>query len=331
MLACLLTMGVLGAMPASATQPGPMEPATKRVRSEINLILELHDFLMVATEGEENQRPEYLTEINAYKQAREMITDPRAWRFVNDTIVEGPDTAAIAKRAQSPPASLSPADVEGVKKLLQALSDAWPRFEAQDLVAHRRALQVVLTSVLRRQFSGALEKRIMPAVYDKMRFKPIDAPVIVYPVVNAVEIGVSGKTSKGYYVVIPVSRRPNLRIIEMVVHEVTHVLDARQPTPSSSILARIRRAAARATPRIDDEVLEGFLHGLVAFNAGEMIRRFVRPDYRPLVDVSANLRSHIDAFRSAYEGPWIEYLDGKLSPEQVIEQMIAFLKPSGKS
>ncbi|HET9482020.1 MAG TPA: hypothetical protein VFP98_09720, partial [Candidatus Polarisedimenticolia bacterium] len=57
------------------------------------------------------------------------------------------------------------------------------------------------------------------------------------------------------------------------------------------------------------------------------IRRVARPGYRPLNFVSLELKEQALPFVPTYEGPWSNYLDGKLTREQAIEGMLGALVP----
>ncbi len=317
-IAALMVVPSLRAAGVSASAGPPP------IKTAISLPLELHNMLMVESSAADPTRPEYRTESRAYRQARELIKDRRAWRYINDAIVEGPDMDAIAARAATVPADLPGPEREAARKILEALGTAWPRFETGEATERNRSLQNVLVRVLRKQFGQSIEGRVMPPLYSAMGFRPLDAPITVYPVISALEVGVSGKTRAGYYLVVPVARRPNMMIIEGIIHELTHVIDANQPAGAHSVLARLREKGAGADPA----ELEAFMHGLVAWNAGEMIRRFVSPDYEPATTVSPSLATEIRTYLPTYEGPWSAYLDGKLSAEQAVTSMVASLKPA---
>jgi len=298
--------------------------APTHIKSMINLRLELHNFLMVESEASETSHPEYTTEINSYRQAREMARDLRVWRIINDALVVGPDMPAVVRRADTLPSDLPGPDREAARKVLGALGTAWSRFESHDATDRNRSLQNILVRVLRKQFGVGMEERVMSALYSTMDFRPLDAPITVFPVINAVEVGVWGKTPDGYYLVVPVARRRNMQIIEGLVHELTHIIDANQPPGSSSVLARLREVGKTADP----EELAAFAHGLVAWNAGEMIRRSVSESYTPLVAVSPSLAAAIRPYLPTYEGPWKGYLDGHLSADEAVSAMVASLKPA---
>jgi len=314
-------------MPSPRAADAPAAETPPSVRSAINLHLELHNLLMVESGAEDPSRPEYATESRAYRQARELIKDRAAWRYITDAIVSGPDMDAIVAKAADAPGDLPGPEREAVKKILSALGTAWPRFEAQDATERNRSLQNILVRVLRKQFNQTIEPRVMPPLYRSMGFRPLDAPITVYPVIGALEVGVWGKTADGYYLVVPVARRPNMMIIEGLIHELTHLIDANQPAGSHTFLSRLREKGRAADP----EALEAFVHGLVAWNAGDLIRRYVTPDYRPAATVSPSLAAQIHGYLPTYEGPWTAYVDGRLTADQAIDAMVSSLRPASAS
>ncbi|HZI93781.1 MAG TPA: hypothetical protein VFE84_06030 [Patescibacteria group bacterium] len=323
----LIAMLLLAPARSAAGQPGEKPlPQNAHVQSEVNLFIELHNHLQVASKAGDELQPEYRSELKAYIEARELAKDPRVWQIVNDACIIGPDISAIGKVAGHLPANLAAPDQEAVKKMLGALESAWPRFMAGEGIEHNRSLQVVWSKVLLKHWS-LIEGRLLTALYDKFEFQPIDARITVYPVIEPNELGDWGRTDRGYYLIIPVAKMPNLVIIEELLHEVTHILADRQPAGSNSVLKQLAMQASGA----DKEALDHFTEGLVSWNAGEFIRRFVSADYKPLIEISPELRRPIEAYLSAYQGPWVGYLEGKISADEAIKGMAAALKPAPAS
>ncbi|HEY3174664.1 MAG TPA: hypothetical protein VGK94_02775 [Candidatus Polarisedimenticolia bacterium] len=310
------------AVPAAAQTRGRTLPAIARTRSDLNLFLDLQNQLMVAARQSENTMPEYRSEVVAYQQARDLAKDPAVWRIVSDACVIGPDIKAIGKAVESLPITLAEPDRLAATKMIEALVSAWPRFEARDMIERRRSLQSVLVKVIRRRFSEMLEERIMTTLYEKMDFKPLDAPITIYPVLNATEAGTWGRTAQGYYLVVPSGRLPQLIVIENIVHELTHLLDSNQPPGTKDFLVRFREKATGT----DAETLDAFMHGLVSWNAGEMIKRFGTPEHQTYADLSPERRAKIERFLPSYRTFWVGYLDGKLSADQALDGLVAAMK-----
>lgn len=310
-------------IPAFAAAGTPGSAVATTVRSEVSMLMELHNMLQVASKGPEDSLPTYSLEVAAYRKAREMSKNPEVWELVNDACVLSKDLTGIRETAANLPSNLQPADREATLKLLSALETAWPRFEAKEMVDRNRSLQTVVTKTLGRLFGTGPAERVLVAVQDKMILKPLDAPVTIYPVISAIEAGDWGITPKGYYIVIPVRGRPTMIIAENVIHELTHLLDVNQPKGSSSMLTRLRQKGATA----DQGALEAFLHGLVAWNAGEMIKRFISPAHKAVIDLSPQVLQKMEPYLPIYSSVWVSYLDGKSTADQTVDAMItAFAK-----
>ncbi len=320
MIRCAARLAVLSLCLAPAL-PVAVAAEMPRLQSAIDMHLDLHNLLMVAT-GSDQGAPGFEAEVKDYARARDLIKDPRAWRLINDAILEGPDMATIAARRAQIPSDLSANDREGVRLILGALATAWPRHEEGGMVKRRISLQNTLVKVLRGRFARAYEERVLASLAEKMEIAPLDAPVTVYPVVDAVEVGVAGRTREGYYLVIPVKQRPATMILETLVHEVTHLLDAAQPENRTTLQRRVRAAAGHADP----QALEDLLHALVTYNAGELIRRG-DASYTPMIDVSPALRDRVAAYRAVLDGAWRDYLDGTIDRDAVVAALVAALPP----
>jgi len=296
-------------------------PPSARVKVAFSLPMELHNLLMVATEEEpapgfEKQIATYKDQITVYKEARQMIVEPLAWRFINDAILEGPDMPAIAARATQAPASLGAMDATGIQKILAALAAAWPKFEKQDLDSRRVSLQKLRLRL--EKLAALFEPRVMPVIYDKLALTMPDAPVTVYPVIDALDAGVIGRTSAGYYLVIPTTRRPDMVILETMFHEMTHLLDSIQPADKRSIMRKVR-ASAKGKPA---SAVEEMLHGLVTYNSGVVLQRFGKPDYTPMVNASPSVGDRVAKYRNVFDGAWSDYLSGKIDEDAVVKALV---------
>jgi hypothetical protein len=92
------------AVTPAASDQSSVFPDSARVKAALNLPLELHNLLMVASNASERP-PEFAAMLAAYdrqiadyKEARRVIVEPLAWRYINDAILEGPDMATIVAR-----------------------------------------------------------------------------------------------------------------------------------------------------------------------------------------------------------------------------------------
>lgn len=325
LISTVIAAPALPAMPASAAGAEPPGGPETQLRLQINYFLELHNELLLASTPNGTNLLDaaaYRSEIESYKQARHLVKEFKVWRIVNDACVEGPDTAAIRGIGESLSADLSAQDRDAVKRMLDALGTAYSRWEGKEMLLRRRGLKQFVLNLLNRKFDPAMKQAIMSEVDGKMGFGPLDAPLGIYIVVDAAEVGAWGRTQAGYYIVIPVQNREVAGVIEAVVHEATHLLDARQPAGSSSLLDRLRAKLSGA----DTVALDTLLHGLVAFNAGQMVKRHVKSDYTPIVEISPTWRAQLAPYLPALQGAWNEYLDGKIDADKAVGELAATLK-----
>jgi hypothetical protein len=158
---------------------------------------------------------------------------------------------------------------------------------------------------------------------EKMAFTPIDAPVTILIVVRAGPVSSWGKTPDGYYTVIGAYMQSVNSFIETSVHEATHLIDAVQSVSHGWMLKDLRQALQKLGP---PESADAFIHGLVAFNAGELVTRFMDNTYSPVGLRGPGSKDEFAPFIPAYEGAWIAWLDGTKSRQETIDKLAAGFK-----
>src|SRR5262249_53225043 len=142
---------------------------------------------------------------------------------------------------------------------------------------HLKALNRAIIPA-RRRFV-AVEGQLLPVLMEKMAFAPFDGRIRVLSVIQAGPVSSWGKTSKGWYTVIGIYLQSADSYLEPSIHEATPLIDSFQPASGSWILKDLRQALPKEAPA---EAIDTYLHGLVAFNAGEMVSRFVDKKYAPV-------------------------------------------------
>jgi hypothetical protein len=284
----------------------------------------LHSELLLAARGEPltSDYKHFATEVDAYAKAREQAQGMRVWRLVNDACVESEEIESLRKLAGNLPADLSPPDREAARRILEALASAWPRFEAAGLPQRKAGLARILERTVDRYYRPEVEERLMAALYERMGFAPIDKPLSVYFVAKSPFVGAWGEASGGYYVIVSASGINAPTVLDEMIHEVTHLIDMKQPAGSATVLARLRERLAE----IDAEVADTFIHALVAWNAGELIRRHLHELHTPVVETAPYWKVRIRPWIPTFRGPWSDYLDGKLSRDAVVEKLAAALE-----
>ncbi len=306
---------------AGTTKPLPPEA---RILTDLNFFLELHNELMVSAARGAPAAADFTgfeSEVEAYSLAFELAQGGKVWQIVNDTCARSLDISTLQRLGAELPDDLPAADREAARKVFDALVSAWPRFDSQIRLKRLRGLTRVLTLVVRRHFSGKNEERILSMLYDKMSFKTLDAPITVYLVTDSHGVGAWGKTEAGYYLVIPALSQTTAAIVESIVHEATHLIEARQPDGRKSTLMKLKTGGANSDPAVVDT----FLHGLIAWNAGELVRRVLQETHRPIVETSSTWKNSVGAFLPVYREAWGGYLDGRLTEEETLQKLSAVL------
>jgi len=263
------------------------------------------------------QKTDLASEAAAYETAKQNIKDPAVWKWFEDLVVTGPDPDAVRAAAkQLPPALETTANRTAVDMLVEALVSGYPKFMSGYWTEQSVALNRLLIPA-RRRFAQS-SQRIGQALMDKMGFSSIDAPITILVVLRAGPVSSWGKTSRGYYSVIGAYLQSVDSFIETSVHEATHLIDAVQPAGGSWMLRDLRRSLPKEAPA---ESVDTFIHGLVAFNAGELITRFMDNTYKPVGLRGPNSRDEFAPFIPAYEGAWIAWLDGTKSRQETLGKL----------
>lgn len=291
----------------------------------IHPLLECHFYLK--TFGHDSIRPDSSSgidigsEATIYNTAQRTIQDPEVWRWFETQIVEGPDVAAVKKAAQALPATF---DTErnrvGVKMLVDSLESAFPKFEKAIWPAHLREVNRALVGAKKR-LQGS-QQRIAQVLMEKMAFLPIDSPATTYVVLRSGGVTSWGKTSHGYFTVVGMQGLSPLVLVESALHESTHVLDTLQPFTSKSVLKRVREGLRGENPA----QIDIFIHGLIAYNAGALVKRFLAPAHSPAGIMAPAHVEDYRPYRSTYEVIWNEYLDGKRTTDDVVAKLIEEFK-----
>ncbi len=267
------------------------------------------------------KKADVTSEAAIFARARETLQDEAGWRWFEDQVVAGPDPAAIRKATQVLPATLdSPSSRTGINMLMDGLESAYPKFMADFWPERQASLSRTLVDVRRRYVPA--EKRIVETLMQKMAFSPIDGPIRILMVIQRTPATSWGKVEGGYYAVVGVRGFSTLSIIESGLHEATHILDSLQSFNGHWLLRDVRKGAGADEPA----ELDSFLHGLMVYNAGALVTRFLDPDYRPLGIRMPSQQAEYAPYLSTYEQIWEAYLDGKMSYDAIVAKLVEEFK-----
>jgi len=319
------------AAPAAAQAPGvSIARPVVGISIETDPMVECHFFLKTYTGPSEKPIEgtdgDLSSEAAAYATAKQNLKDPAAWRWFEDLIVGGPDPAAVRAAAETiPPAFDTGASRTALHMLLEAFESAYPKFMEAYWPNHLMALNRTLINVRTRYVPKAvlLEKMLL----DRMGFAPIDAPIRVIGVIRSGAVSAWGKAGGRYYVVIGVYLMSVDSFSETALHEATHLIDSLQPSTAHWMLRDVRQALGSDAPA---EQVDAFLHGLVAYNAGEIVRRLMDSKYRPVGIQAPSLKDSWAPFVPVYADAWLPWLDGNATSAQTISKLASGFKAAIK-
>jgi hypothetical protein len=305
-------------VPAAAAAPA------LKIQFDINPLIDCYFHLRTYSRGPAGSpsAPVDLTaEAAAYTQAQTVLTDPAAWRWFDDQVVAGPDPNAIREALKALPPSLdSPTVRSGIGMLVDGLDSAYPKFLTGLWPERQRSLTRML-AMTRRKYTAS-QSKVAPALMEKMAFAPIDAPIVIYSVIKAGSVSSWGKTAAGYYTVVGLQGVSSEQLIETGIHEATHIIEALQPYSSSSILKQIRTGIGSSDPAQSDL----FLHGLVAYNAGSLVKRFIDHEYQLSGVRSPGQQAAYAPYLSTWDLVWNQYLDGKIDSAKAVARLVEEFK-----
>jgi hypothetical protein len=312
---------IVGAMtgPAFATPGAPAGPPVT-IRIDTSSLVSCYYLLRTFTG--ETEKPlsgtnvDVSSEASIYKQASTTLQDPAAWKWFENQVVTGPDPAAIRAAMKSLPAAVdTPRNRTGLNMLMDGLDSAYPKFMTGYWPEHLKSLTRAIVTAKKKYLPS--EDRITRTLMEKMAFSSIDAPITVYCVVRTGGVSSWGKTAAGYFTVIGTKSLSPEMLLESALHESTHILDEMQPFDTRSVLKQIRQALSGSPP---EEVVT-FIHGLVAYDAGVLLQRFVNHQYMPAGIHAPSHESEYMPYFSTYDLVWNQYLDGTLDASRVVAKL----------
>ncbi len=317
LIALLAPGGQAGAPPATA----PAEAAARaRIRFATEPLIMCHYYLK--THGPDSVKPrgegvDLASEVSAYAQAGRILDNPLVMRWFEERVASASDPSQLeGVEERLPPSLRSGEAATGVRMLVEAIVSAMPKYMAgvysDELVGINRILVNARKNFL------PVEERVESALMKVMGFQPIDKEIVIYAVIRTRGVSSWGLSDKGYFTVVGVYGLSSSTLVESALHEATHVLDAMQSYSAGSVLQEVRRGSAAE----DREEIEVFLHGLVAFNAGELVKRFVNREH---AHAGVRASAHAAAYRpymTTYEYIWTGYMDGKLPREEISKKLL---------
>ena len=137
-----------------------------------------------------------------------------------------------------------------------------------------------------------------------------------------------GKDETRGVCVISVGTYDGPELFTAVLHEAIHALDL-ETKGSGNVLVELRNRLLKAGFKEDDLVVRHGPHMLVFIQSSETVKRLLEPSYQPYSQ-GIFTRPGLQPLVQAELPIWTAYLDGKITREQALNQMVdAFVKGRG--
>ena len=134
-----------------------------------------------------------------------------------------------------------------------------------------------------------------------------------------------GKDETRGVCVISVAAYDGPQLFTAVLHEAIHALDL-ETKGNGNVLVELRARLLKAGFKEDDLVVRHGPHMLVFIQSSETVKRFLDPSYQPYSE-GIFTRPGLQPLIKAELPSWTAYLDGKVTREQALDQMVdAFVK-----
>lgn len=200
-------------------------------------------------------------------------------------------------------------------------TNVWPQHKAQ-LDEAARKLERTL---------GAKEQESFDYFTKHLGMAEAVATVPVYLVVETPWPGgftMWGKDATRGVCVISVAKFAGPQLFTAVLHEAIHALDL-ETKGNGNVLVELRNRLLQAGFKEDDLVVRHGPHLLVFIQSSETVRRILDPSFKPYGE-GVFTRPGLQPLVSVELPIWTAYLDGKITREQALDQMVeGFVKGRG--
>lgn len=306
--------------PPAPVQQAPGARGPVAIRFEVNPLVECYFYLKFYSNDDKPNpalKLDFNSEVTAFNKAKQLMTDQAAWKWFEDRVVTGPDPAAIREAAKTLPGQIdNERNRTGINELVDAMESGFKKYDGPFWLERQKSVNRLLVSARKHYLIS--EDRITGTLMSKMGFAPIDAPIVVYAVVTAGRVPAWGKANGAYYTVVGTRYQSSSSFLETSLHESTHILDNMQSYEGHWLMKEVRQKLGPSAP---PAAVDTFLHGLIAYNAGALVVRFVEHGYTPAGVTSPAYKDQYAPYLSTYQYIWEDYLDGKMSAGAIIAKL----------
>jgi len=330
-----MVMGLAASAPLAAGQTASdaqakAEVGGARLDLRVSPVIDLHFYVLWLAEGHAAPPAWIAPAVAAAKKLdAELGGSPLAWYVIEAELFNcesAKDVAAVF--AKLPEEHTVRARRGGntipLRSLAVALSDAYQQVEPEFLKStwpeHKGTIEKVVQLVQGRLIPK--QKECFDYMLDSLGMKDPKTAIPVYITAVGPDPGAVTHRRGPYEGVcfVAASAAEGTQLLETVLHEATHALDVAEE--SEGALEQIRSGLQEAGFGPFDKDLRDVPHTLMFVQAAETIRRKIDPghkDYGEVMGYYAKVPSAVAAVRE----PWTNFLDGKISRDSAIKQIVA--------
>lgn len=303
-----------------------------RLDLRIEALVDLEQWARTLLGGDVEQFPESIR--SAVVAAREIETalgSPLLWSLIEGRLSGCATAEDFAARVESLPERF---DAPGGRALeLRSLAQRWAAtlnelesFHAQKLwPEHQREIEARV-GPLRVQL-GALAPVALELSVDALGLTDPRASVPVYLVARAPWPGaITHRTREGAMCCVGTEKREGSALLEAIVHEACHALEAFESGPRGAS-ARLRAALAAAGVDPQSKLSRDAAHAVVFVTGAWVVRRVFDAEHRDLGEIEG-MYERLGAAAQAVRAPWNEHLEGRIDLEPAIARVVAALGAS---
>lgn len=309
-------------------QPADPLPGYVDVRSAP--LLDLYFSVRALADADDPAPPDLAAAVEA---ARAFSADTRslfAWGLIDGTLITCNSAADFARACEALPEHRTlpgrgdvPVRAPALR-LAEALQAAEPHYVSTSwqsgharLVAARSAVQAALQPKSAEVFSF---------LRTHLRLPEPSTPIPVY-LVSAAPYpgGFTFRTPQGPACVVDAGRFDGLTLVEAVLHECIHALDA-LPTAAPSVLAELRAALQSAGVPANDARMRDIPHTLIFAHAAGTVRAVLDPTHRDAGE-TLGYYERVGAMAAAVRHVWSQHLTGQGQSGDIIASLTTAAAP----
>jgi hypothetical protein len=311
----------------------PGVASATRVEIEVSPLVDLHFYLRslndssAAACGLEGVRPV----ARDYARLDSLLGNPLAWGTIDAGLSASIDAADAMERFEQLPESMAVAPNRKLairaeaERLMKGLASIEPAFLRRIWPAHHAAIDSA-----RAEIETGLEPReadCFAFIEKSLLLLDLQKPIPVFLVARAPFPGAVTYRDRdgGGVCFVGIAGTRGTLLYESILHEATHALDF---VSEHGVLNQMRERIDRAGVGKTERGFRDIPHTLIFIQAAETVRRVIDPGHRDDGEVAGYYATVPQV--AAVERPlWAAHLDGKLSLDEALQQIVAGLTGTG--